>query len=62
MNAREVFHADLERANRHIQACDAVITTDDDGWQGVDPGKVTRSFLDYYSKLIQYGYANGLLP
>jgi hypothetical protein len=56
-----VFHADHVRLNTALQAADAVVT-DADGFQWIDTSKVPARLVGAYSRLMQYGYANGLLP
>ena len=51
---------ELADANRVIEKADALIR-DSDGWTGVDPGKLSPGFLDYYSGLLNVGYANGFI-
>jgi hypothetical protein len=61
MSTKSAFRADLERFNRTLEASGAVVTLED-GWRGIDGSRVPAELLSAYRLLIQYGYANGLLP
>lgn len=59
--SRAVFDADLARLNAGLLAADAVRTAPD-GFQWVDETRAPARLVSAYRLLVQYGYANGLLP
>jgi hypothetical protein len=59
--SQAVFDADLARIGGAIERSGAVVTLSD-GWQGIDPERCPPALLSAYQRLLQYGYANGLMP
>lgn len=55
-----IFNADLARFDAMFTKADA-IRTDADGFQWIDQTKVPASAVSAYSRLMQFGYANGLI-
>jgi hypothetical protein len=60
MTTKQQLAADLDRVGAQLEALGAVITFDD-GFQGIDPTKAPVALVGAYSRLMQYGYANGLI-
>lgn len=58
--SQSVFDRDLGLINSKLQALGAVVT-DEDGFTFVDEEKAPATLLRSYRRLVQYGYANGLL-
>ena len=57
---KQVFNADLARFDATFKAAGAIVTTDD-GFSYIDEAKVSRATVSAYRRLMQYGYANGLV-
>lgn len=57
---REHFDRDLEKLNRWLRDRGALIECED-GFVGIDESKAPESLINAYSRLLQFGYANGLL-
>lgn len=60
MTAQAIFAADLNRMNMALEAAGAVIDHGD-GTFGLDEARVPQSLLETYWRLLQYGFATGLL-
>lgn len=58
---RRQFFADLQRINDVIDERDALVFDDDESRVGVDEEKLGPELSSAYTKLQQYGYANGLV-
>lgn len=54
------FSADMARFDAMFAKADA-IRTEADGFQWIDQSKVPTSVVGAYSRLMQFGYANGLV-
>lgn len=59
--SQAVFDADHRRLNAALESAGAVVTLDD-GTRAIDPERAPAPLLRTYRLLMQYGYANGLLP
>jgi len=59
--SQAVFDADHRRLNAAIEECGAVVTYPD-GFVGIDADRCPPYLLSAYQMLMQYGFANGLLP
>jgi hypothetical protein len=54
------FAADMARFDKAFRAAGA-ICTDSDGFAWIDEAKVSPDMLRSFRRLVEYGYANGLL-
>lgn len=63
MSARDVFDADMDRFDVLFRGLGAIVThADSDGeWSYINREKVPAAGLHAYNKLIEYGFANGLI-
>lgn len=59
LKERAHFHADLQRANDFIDKHEALM--DDGEFKWLDTDKLPAEFCEYYSRLSQFGYANGYI-
>ena len=55
------FEADMARFDEAFRAAGA-ISTDPDGFAWIDASKVPDGMLRAFRRLVEYGYANGLMP
>lgn len=60
MTEQDVFDADHRRFNDAFEKAGAVKTTDD-GFAYIDTALVPAHLVSAYERLMQHGYANGLL-
>lgn len=56
----EVFQADMARFDQAFRKLDA-IRVEADGFAWIDTDKVPAALLSSYRRLVEYGYANGLM-
>lgn len=54
------FEADMARFDKAFRAAGA-ICADSDGFAWIDAAKVPSDMLRAFRRLVEYGYANGLL-
>ena len=59
MNTQTIT-ADLAKMNARLEALGALVI-DGDEVVGIDTSKAPASLLGAYSRLVSYGYANGLI-
>lgn len=59
---QEAFNADLDRLNKALEDGGHVMQFEDDGQtlRAISPD-APKALTDPYDRLIQYGYANGLI-
>jgi hypothetical protein len=56
----KTFTADLARFDAMFRKADA-IRTEADGYTWIDQSRVPAAVVNAYSRLMQFGYANGLV-
>ena len=56
----KTFNADLARLEDSFRKADAIRTTND-GFTYIDQSRVSASLVGSYQRLMQFGYANGLI-
>lgn len=59
--SQAVFDAELVKFDQTFRAADA-IRTNPDGSMRIDTTKVPEWIVSAYQRLVEYGYANGLMP